>query len=69
MERTILHSDLNSFYASVECLYNPSLRGKPVSVCGSVDLRHRIVLASTPEAKAYGVKTGDAVWQAQQREF
>jgi len=67
MERTILHSDLNSFYASVECLYNPSLRGKPVSVCGSVENRHGIVLASTPEAKKFGIKTGDAVWQAQQK--
>lgn len=67
MERVILHSDLNSFYASVECLYDPSLRGKPVSVCGSADLRHGIVLASTPQAKAFGVKTGDAVWQAQQK--
>lgn len=67
MERTILHSDLNSFYASVECLYNPKLRGKPVSVCGSVDLRHGIVLASTPEAKRCGVKTGMAIWQAKQQ--
>lgn len=67
MERTILHSDLNSFYASVECLYNPSLRGKPVSVCGSVENRHGIVLASTPEAKKYGVRTGDAIWQARQK--
>ena len=67
MERVVLHSDLNSFYASVECLYNPTLRGKPVSVCGSVEERHGIVLASTPEAKRYGVKTGDAVWQAKEK--
>ncbi len=32
MERFILHSDLNNFYAPVECLYNPSLRGKSVAV-------------------------------------
>lgn len=67
MERTILHSDLNSFYASVECLYNPTIRDKPVSVCGSVDLRHGIVLASNPIAKKFGIKTGDAVWQAKQK--
>lgn len=67
MERIIAHSDLNSFYASVECLYHPELRGKPVSVCGSVEERHGIVLASTPEAKKLGVKTGEAVWQAKQK--
>lgn len=67
MDRTILHSDLNSFYASVECLYNPSIRDKPVSVCGSVEERHGIVLASNPLAKKYGIKTGDAVWQAKSK--
>ena len=51
----------------MECLYNPSLRGKPVSVCGSVENRHGIVLASTPEAKKFGIKTGEAVWQARQK--
>jgi DNA polymerase IV len=64
MERVILHSDLNNFYASVECLYNPELRDKPVAVCGSQSTRHGIVLAKNGIAKSFGVKAGDAVWEA-----
>lgn len=45
MERIILHSDMNNFYASVECLYHPELRGKPVAVAGDPEARHGIVLA------------------------
>ena len=45
MERTILHVDLNNFYASVECLYRPELQGKPVAVSGDVENRHGIILA------------------------
>ncbi len=66
MSRVILHVDANSFYASVEVLYQPSLRGRPVSVCGDPEERHGIVLASTPPAKKCGVKTGMAIWQARQ---
>lgn len=65
--RTILHCDLNNFYASVECLYHPEIRGKPVAVCGDPELRHGIVLAKNNLAKAQGVKTGDAIWQARQK--
>lgn len=43
MERVILHSDMNSFYASVECLYHPEIRDKPVAVCGDAEQRHGIV--------------------------
>ena len=67
MERVILHSDLNNFYASVECLDAPSLRGKPVAVCGDPALRHGIVLAKNYEAKAFGVATGQAIWEAKLR--
>lgn len=67
MERVILHSDLNNFYASVECLYQPSLRDKPVAVCGDTEARHGIVLAKNQIAKKLGVKTGDAIWQAKQK--
>ena len=67
MQRVILHSDLNSFYASVECLYHPELRGKPVAVGGDPELRHGIVLAKSQEAKKFGVATGEAIWQAKQK--
>ena len=57
-ERAILHSDLNSFYASVEMMLDPRLRGKAVAVCGSTEERHGIVLAKSEKAKKAGVKTG-----------
>ncbi len=66
MSRVILHMDANSFYASVECLYRPEVRNKPVSVCGDPQARHGIVLTSNQFAKKCGVKTGMAIWQARQ---
>ncbi len=67
MERTILHSDLNNFYASVECLYRPQLRDKPVAVAGDREARHGIVLAKNEAAKRCGVKTGIPLWMAKQK--
>lgn len=67
MERIILHSDMNNFYASVECLYDPLLRDKPVAVGGDPQARHGIVLAKNDIAKKCGVKTGEALWQARQK--
>lgn len=67
MSRTILHCDMNNFYASVECMLNPDLRDKAVAVCGSVEERHGIVLAKNYKAKAFGVSTGEAIWQAKQK--
>lgn len=66
MNRTILHSDCNCFYASVELLYHPELRGKPVAVGGDSEARHGIVLTADYTAKRHGVKTGMALWQARQ---
>ena len=67
VERVILHSDLNACYASIECMLNPELRGKPVAVGGSAEARHGIILAKSQEAKICGVKTGEALWQAKQK--
>lgn len=66
-QRTILHSDMNSFYASVEMMLDPSLKGKAVAVCGCVEDRHGIVLAKSQLAKKAGVKTGMVCWEARQR--
>ena len=63
-KRSILHSDLNSFYASVEMMLDPTLRGKAVAVCGSTEDRHGIVLAKSDKAKKAGVKTGMVNWEA-----
>lgn len=65
-ERTILHSDANCFYASVEHLHHPELSGKPIAVGGDPEARHGIVLTADYIAKKYGVKTGMALWQARQ---
>ena len=67
MERIILHCDLNNFYASVECVKNPTLYGKCVAVCGSEDDRHGIVLAKSQPAKVCGVKTGDTIVEARRK--
>lgn len=48
-------------------MLNPSLKGKPVAVGGSAESRHGIILAKSQEAKACGVKTGEALWQAREK--
>ena len=64
--RKVLHSDLNNFYASVECLLDPSIRAFPVVVCGRTEDRHGIVLAKNMIAKKAGVKTGMVIYQAKE---
>ena len=67
MDRIILHCDMNNFYASVECLYNPEIRDKPVAVCGSQEEHRGIVLAKNYIAKKFGIKTGEPVYTAIQK--
>lgn len=63
-DRIILHSDLNNFYATCECLLHPEYDGKPLVVCGKVENRHGIVLAKNNIAKQAGIKTGMTLYEA-----
>lgn len=67
MKRAILHVDCNNFFASVESLYDPELKKIPFAVAGKKEERHGIILAKNELAKAYGVKTGEAVWEAKRK--
>lgn len=66
-DRVILHSDLNSFYASVEIRSHPELADKPVAVGGDAEARHGIILAANPIAKRYGIKTAETLWSARRK--
>lgn len=66
-DRTILHIDMNSFYASVEQAEHPELRDKPIAVAGKQELRHGIILTKSKEAKWYGIKTAEAIWEARKK--
>ncbi|MHB1452644.1 MAG: DNA polymerase Y family protein [Saccharofermentanales bacterium] len=64
MDRVILHCDMNNFFASVECLHNPDIRGLPVAVCGAPEFRRGIVLAKNGLAKKMGILTGESTLEA-----
>lgn len=63
-ERVILHSDVNNFFASVECVSRPELKAKPVAVTGNPEKRNGIILAKNELAKKFGVKTGQVISEA-----
>lgn len=63
-ERIILHSDVNNFFASVECADKKELKDKPVAVTGNPKKRNGIILAKNEIAKKYGVKTGQILVEA-----
>lgn len=67
MKPIILHSDMNNFYASVEILYDPALKSKPIAVAGDEEARHGIVLAKDELAKQFGIHTGQVLWEARQQ--
>ncbi len=62
--RIILHSDINNCYAAIESIAHPEYKKIPLAVGGDPEKRHGIILAKNEIAKKYGVKTGEALWQA-----
>lgn len=67
MDRVILLSDCDTFYASVETMLDPTLQGKPVAVAGDPKNRHGVVVARNQIAKGYGVRTTDTVLEARRK--
>ena len=67
MEKVILHSDGNCFYASCEMMRDPSLRDVPLVVGGDEEARHGIVLAKNEIAKKYKIVTGEALVVARRK--
>lgn len=65
--RTILHSDLNNCYASIESISHPEYRNIPFAVGGDEELRHGIILAKNDCAKKFGIKTGEPLLSARQK--
>ena len=62
--RVILHVDMNSFYASVEMAYDPSLKGKPLAIAGNPEERRGIIVTCSYAARDKGVRTTMPLWEA-----
>jgi DNA polymerase-4 len=65
MDRVILHIDMDAFFISVEQRDDPSLKGKPAAVCGS--LSRSVVTSATYEARPYGIRAGMSIQEAKRR--
>ena len=65
MDRIILHIDMDAYFISVEQRDNPSLRGKPAAVCGS--LSRSVVTSATYEARPFGIRAGMSTQEAKRR--
>lgn len=63
-KRTILHSDVNNFFASVECAIHPEFKNLPVAVTGDAEKRNGVILAKNEIAKKFGVQTGQVIIEA-----
>jgi len=65
MDRVILHIDMDAFFISVEERDDPSLRGKPAAVCGS--LSRSVVTSANYEARPFGIRAGMPIQEAKRR--